>query len=459
MMVSRRAVLGYGLGAAGSLLLPSCSTRAARGPAGKAYTEAIAIIGAGAAGITAAQDLRARGFQNITILEARDRIGGRVHTVRASDGTPYELGAGWVHGQTDNSIYSLMKELNFPLLLSGDNSNTQIWDARGLPVTRKESRKRYERFTKYLERLREQAKVGETFAEAIRRLGPPPDAWTEHFLRSNIVETEAADLNELAARESNAPGGADGSDFIPAQGYGAFFHNFATQLPIRLNASVESIGIVSDRVRLAVHESGHVHNEDYAAVILTIPLGVLKARPQIFEFVLPEWKKSAIEKIGFGHFAKLFLQFPEVFWLPDARWMERMGAPDRFTQFFPLSPFTGSKTLIGIAGGSSAREWQSSTEAQLRDRAMKQLRQQFGKRVPDPVQIIRTDWSHDPLTRGAYSFPSRTTSVTDHEKLAAPLYDRLYFAGEATNAADYGTVHGAWDSGRRAAHELAAKFT
>lgn len=458
-MVSRRALLGYGLGAAGSLLLPGCATRAVRGPAGKPRSESIAIVGAGAAGLAAAQELRRRGFMNLSIFEARNRIGGRVHTLAADDGTPYELGAGWVHGHTDNSIYSLMKERNFPLRLSGSNSDTQLWNARGLPVTRNESRKRHAKFVRYLERIRENAKAEESLAEAIHRLGPPPDPWTEHFLRSNVVETEGAELNELAAREPNAPGGADGFDFIPGPGYAAFFEGEARQLSVHLNVRVEAIGLERDDVRLSISENGQPRTENFSAVILTLPLGVLKARPEIFEFNLPDWKQAAINNIGYGHFAKIILRFPEAFWPPDARWMERMGAADRITQFFPLSPFTGSKTLIGIAGGHQAMEWQNATDERLRKHATKQLRQQFGKRVPDPVQMIRTDWSYDPFARGAYSFFAKTTSVTDYEKLAAPLNDRLYFAGEATNAADYGTVHGAWDSGRRAAAELAQKFT
>lgn len=456
--ISRRTVLSYGLGTAGSLLLPACATRGLRGPASTVHSENIAIIGAGASGIAAAQELKVRGFQNVTVLEARARIGGRIHTIHASDNSLYELGAGWVHGHIDNSIRELMKELNFPLIRSGDNSDTQIWDARGLPVTRKESRKRYQKYASYIANIREKARDGETLAEAIRRIGPAPDIWNQHFLRSNIVETEGADLDQLAAPESKAEGGADGHDYIPGAGYTAFLENFTNQMPIRLNAKVQSIAMIGDRVRLTILENGRERTEDFAAVICTLPLGVLKKNPQIFDFALPQWKKDVIGSMGFGHFAKLFLQFPEVFWLPDARWMERMGEPQRITQFYPLNQMTGSKTLIAIAGGTNALRWQDATEAQMRELAMRQLRQQFGQRIPDPLQIVRTEWSQDPFTMGAYSYPGRTTSVTDYEKLAAPLNGRLFFAGEATNAADYGTVHGAWDSGRKAAARVAEKF-
>lgn len=464
-MISRRRLLQYGAAAWGSSLLPSCSTFARRHPASTDAKQApVAVIGAGAAGIACARRLTELGFSRVTLLEARPRIGGRVHAVTAGDGTTFELGAGWVHGDQRNSIYDTARAWGLPLVPSGSNGDTQIWDAKGRRISDRRSQARYHQFLRLLNEIRENSAEGVSVAEAFRqqilpRLDREESRWMSHFLRSNLVETEGAELEEIAAAENPLEGGAEGADYILADGYSGFLKRAAEGLPILTSSHVRQISTTPTGVQLERTSPQGTVKEHYSAVVITVPLGVLRTDQDLFAMKLPAWKTQAMEKIGYGHFCKLFLRFPSSFWPHHSRWLESMGRDDRFTQFFPISDFTGSKTLITIAGGRQARRWQETDDQLLAARAVAQLRRQFGREVPDAVEQVKSHWSADPYSAGAYSFRSVTTAVTDFENLARPVDDRLYFAGEATHTLDQGTVHGAWDSGLRAATEIARRFS
>lgn len=473
--MDRRRLLQIAAAATGTQILAGCVAKPLRQIAAMIPTdpissliqsESIAVIGAGASGLAAAQELGRFGFTNVEIFEARGRTGGRIHAVPGADGSSLELGAGWVHGQESNSIYNLARQLSLPIQRTSSDRGALVWDAGGRLYAATETQKQFEFFENFLERARAKSVAGESLAQAIERqkARSRPTAeqnlWLNHYLRSYIVETEGADLQDLSGQPETGEGGAEGDDYLLLDGYTSMFAKIAAQQKVHLNARVRRIAKNTTGVKLEVDFGGQRRDVEFSAVIVCLPLGVLKRNLELFVDPLPTWKADSIQNIGFGHFCKMFLTFDEVFWPPKSRWLESMGDEPRITQFFAMNEFTGSKTLVAIAGGRQAQRWQTTNPVELKVKAMTQLRRQFGRTVPDPIAApILSQWSLEPETLGAYAYSAKTTTVADFAKLAAPIDQKIFFAGEATSRFDTGTVHGAWDSGLRAAAEVRKRLS
>ncbi|KAK6003840.1 hypothetical protein QM012_008690 [Aureobasidium pullulans] len=240
-------------------------------------------------------------------------------------------------------------------------------------------------------------------------------------------------------------------------------------LDVRFGSVVEKItynvnGDDADSSATVTCSNGDVFEADQ--VILTSPLGVLKAETITFEPALPDWKKGAIERMGFGLLNKVVMVFPHAFWdsqydmfgfLNDAENKDSLNPDDyatrrgRFYMMWNCEKNSGRPVLSALMSGRAAHEVEITDNDTLLEEALEKLRRTFGaENVPTPVEVIVTRWKKDPFARGTYSFVGPATSPLDYDIMAAPV-GNLHFAGEATCGTHPATVHGAYLSGLRAA--------
>jgi monoamine oxidase len=217
-------------------------------------------------------------------------------------------------------------------------------------------------------------------------------------------------------------------------------------------------------VKTIRHNSRHIIleaiNETFEAdaAIITLPLGVLKSKSVEFAPALPSYVQKSIDLIPLGSFNKIALRFPEPFWQTDCDLIELIPETRSFVcQFINWFRYTQEPILIACLAADTSRQWEMKSDEEQKQLIMKVLRQYFGNSIPEPVNLAISRWGQDTFTLGAYSIVPPGVCKRDFEALGLQL-GHLYFAGEATSLSAQGTVHGAYESGIRAARQLLASF-
>jgi monoamine oxidase len=203
---------------------------------------------------------------------------------------------------------------------------------------------------------------------------------------------------------------------------------------------------------LRVWGGGRVFEAD--RVLVTLPLGVLKSGRVEFEPSLPPWKRRAIDSLGFGTLDPVYLEFPHRFW-PEEK--DFFGTVDSttFPRFFNRCKIWRTPALTASMGAGAAKRMEKAGDEEVIKEAMAALRAIFGPEIPEPVRWRVMRWSSDPYALGSYSNLGLDASPRDRASLAEPLEERLFFAGEATDAESPGTLQGAYLSGLREADRIA----
>lgn len=429
----------------------------------------VVVVGAGAAGLMAARELARRGLR-VAVLEARDRIGGRILTQRLADGPAVELGPEFIHGDNEDLADVATRA---GLALSPSDEKQWYHDGSRLePLPNL-----WERLGNILDRL-----------EPERH--PSLGAWLDAhggtlsdedrvLVREFVEGFHAAPSALMSARTlRDTRGGTDEDQQHVRNGYDRVPYTLAEQchrLGVRLflNRPVSAVTWTRGSVRLSTaaevdEPAWEIHAR---AAIITLPLGVLKVPPGeagavVFRPEL-EAKRELLEQLQPGHVARLILRFREGFWdwpqLPAAlradggRGFGFVHAPGAgLPVWWSLAP---DPVLVGWAGGPAARPLIGLSHQEVQRVALNAL-----ARILDcPLAALRSwlvdqhrhDWSADPYSRGAYSF-SQAGLEDAGGRLAEPVDDTLFFAGEATAGAEaLGTVGGALSSGVRAARQVA----
>lgn len=196
-----------------------------------------------------------------------------------------------------------------------------------------------------------------------------------------------------------------------------------------------------------------------ARVIVTVPLGVLKRDSIKFSPALPEAKLDAIEKLGMGALNKLALKFPKQFWSVQPHIISYInGDPnitDRHIDFWNWQKYIQQPILVAIISGNFSRSLSQMSQSEATQNIMSDLHVMFGKDIGMPTTTLLTQWHNDPFAYGSYATFSVNGSNDDCDRLAEPIGDQLFFAGEATYGKYLGTVHGALLSGEREANRIA----
>lgn len=407
----------------------------------------VVVIGAGAAGLAAA-DALSRAGRKVLVLEARDRVGGRCFT-RHMPGlaVPVELGAEFIHGEA-RSTQKLLRAAGIRAVESGREQRTLEGG-----------------------RLRR----ADGFAEAqraVRGASPDRDISFQAFLRERNIPPktralatmmvqgfDAADPARVSARSIIDEWGEGGelgdSQPRPQGGYGPLFDWLARSLvargvSIRLQRVVQRI----EWRRGGVILRGRFLGEPFAVrgrrAVVTLPLGVLQST-NLFSPPLGG-KRAALGMLASGAVIRVAMRFDREFWAsraPGVSFFHNPKAP--FPTFWTPLPMR-APLLTAWAGGPKAGRLTGSSERKLLAQALASVRSIF-RDAPEPAAAYVQDWARDPFARLGYSYV-RVGGEPGREELAQPLAGTLFFAGEATEAEEPGTVAGALKSGERAAREI-----
>lgn len=403
----------------------------------------VIVIGAGMAGLAAARRLADAGVQ-VTVVEARDRIGGRTWT-DTSLGVPVDLGAAWFHGTEGNPLVDLADEVG-ARTVETDFENVVVF-ADGTPVSPAVAEAVLGGWLKTMDEIYDaagDAGSDETVADALAARVDLADPLMQWAVASSINAEYAADPDELSLRWFGSEGQLGGPDVILPGGYVQLVDHLARGLNVTLGADVTRISYGDAGVRVDTAQG--VFEGD--RVIVTVPLGVLKADVIAFDPPLPDAKRQAIERLGFGLLDKVVLTFDESFWPSDHDMIGISGRDRPVSDLVNGLRFGDTPLLVGLRGGTNARLREAQSDEETVAEVLATLR------APQPTGMLVTRWAADPYARGSYSFIAVGSSPEDQRALAEPVGQRLGFAGEATHEEFSATVHGAYLSGLREADRI-----
>ncbi|MEM7517925.1 MAG: FAD-dependent oxidoreductase, partial [Planctomycetota bacterium] len=245
-----------------------------------------------------------------------------------------------------------------------------------------------------------------------------------------------------------------GGDHVLEGGYRTLVEALADGLDIRLGTPIAAVELEEDGVRVT---SAQGDSLTASHCIVTVPLGVLKAGHIRFEPALPASKQEAIDRMGFGYFEKTVLVFEEAFWTESIGggfyFLEGFGAERRNAVFYDMTRFAGAPTLVCLESGEPAKR-EGASPVKLQKEALEALGKALNQTCPAPIAAHATDWGTDPFSFGSYSYAAVGSTLSDATELSQPVGGRLLFAGEATSAKRYATVHGAFLTGLREARRI-----
>jgi monoamine oxidase len=427
----------------------------------------VVVVGAGAAGLAAAQAVSAGGLE-VCILEARNRIGGRVHTLRDRRiEMPIELGAEFVHGRPPE-IFSIARAANLSMAeVSGPHRY-----ARGGRFVGNESL--FSKVDQIFARMSEPSLPDQTFAQFLA--GSEADSEAQSLAKAYVEGFNAARADRISVRalagEMRAADAIDGDhSFRVKDGYDRIVDWLwrECKLPssaLRLETVTTTVRWRRGRVEVEAQTPSGAWTEPVAAscAVITLPIGVLKASegaPGAIRFVPALGQsRSALKRLEMGQAVRITLAFRRSFW-NQHRQLSRTGFihsdekcfPTWWTTLAPRAP-----ALTGWTGGAKAESIVGLTDAALADCAIDSLAHILGmarQAVQDEVESYWLhNWCADAFSRGAYSYAC-VGGMEARLELATPVENTLFFAGEATETEGHGgTVHGAIATGKRAAQAI-----
>ena len=448
--LKRRSFLKLGGGAMASFFMPYAQSET--GP-----TDCI-IIGAGIAGLAAGDYLRKKGW-GVTILEARERVGGRVWSRADWKGkNPMDVGASWIHGISKNPMAERAQKEGIRTV-PFDYEKKAVYHRGSSRISPEEETRIERNFRKTLklanataEELSMDVSLRKTFTGAGKKLGWSPEELAQlDFKAHTEIEHEfGASLEELSSQYWDEGEELSGGDVIVPGGLGAIVEPWARGQDIRFGQAVERVSYNRDGVRVRTSQGLEMRAKK---LILTVPLGILKKGKIVFDPLLPKEKLDAIGRIGFGNYQKTALLYEELFWDPELHLFDWDGGATgkEWAEWVNLYPFTGEPALIAFHTAQAAYGIESMTDREISDAATDALASALGKKVPRPKDMIVSKWGHDPYSLGAYSFMGVGATPADRTVLGKPLEGSLYFAGEAVSENYAATMHGAYETGLAAA--------
>lgn len=420
------------------------------------------IVGAGVAGLTAARLLQDAG-RTVVVLEARDRIGGRVHTDR-TDGI-VDLGASWIHGVDGSPVAAAaeafgMRTVEFTVGgFQVDSRPIAYHGPDGRPLSAEETRA----FAADVHAVdavlpdiiaasRPTASYRDVTDEALSRQGWSAERTqrVREYLEHRAEEQYGAWIEDLAAHGLDDDA-IEGDEVVFPDGYGVLPERLAEGLDIRLEHLVTRVDWSDDGVWVRTSHG------DFSGdtTVITVPVGVLQAGTMEIVPPLPPVNAEALGRLRMNAFEKVFLRFPTRFWEDGVYALRQQGPEARWWHsWYDLTALHDEPLLLTFAAGPAAAATRDWSDAEVQASIMAQLRRLYGDGIPDPIGMRRTAWQDDPFAHGSYAYMTVGSTTADHDALATPVGGVLHLAGEATWTDDPATVPAALFSGHRAAERI-----
>ncbi|XP_063814692.1 peroxisomal N(1)-acetyl-spermine/spermidine oxidase-like [Pseudophryne corroboree] len=481
----------------------------------------ILIIGSGISGLTATEKLHKHGFQNIKILEATGRTGGRIRTQKFAKGL-VEIGAQWIHGPSqENPVFQIasqfgllgpdaMREENQKIDLGGHPSGIPvIYSSSGKQISPEVFLSISDSYSSWLEKARNVSKidcdpdasVGGFLRQEIARSSPDWDKASVGInmaLLKGLLDMECCIVGTHSMDHvALCPFG----EYITFPGLDCTFPKGFESLVDHIKAELPNDTVLLNHAVKSIHWNGSFQGSDFRVypvqvqcedgntfvadhVIVTVPLGFLKKRVMdILSPPLPPSKIQAIKNLGFGAINKILLEFEKPFWDPNCTGIQLAWEGDSLTDpekdlkqnwmkklpgFVVLKPPDQSgHVLCAFIAGEESKFMETLTDEEILTTMTSLLRQFTGNPdLPPPISILRSQWYSQPYTGGSYSHVAVGSTGKDIDILAEPLPTdkdalkplQVLFAGEATERNFYSTTHGALMSGRREAQRLISRY-
>jgi monoamine oxidase len=422
----------------------------------------VLIIGAGISGLEAARLLQENGIKTL-ILEARNRTGGRIWSMRSKNSHILDMGANYIHGirgsipsgLRTNPIWDLTQEAKIRTRSTEKKDFLGSYSVDDSISVIRSWGNEYKAF------VRDETRISSTnvsfeyyanlFAKQKNLNGKQHDAFF-NYLFFTIGNVEGAELDILSAKGLLDIGSAHYGDehIFSETGYMALTDYLAKDVTgIRLEQVVTKINYNEKLVEVSTND-GQIYRAEF--VLVTVPLGVLKSKQIEFTPELPRWKLDAIDRIGFGNYEKVFLLWDRVWWnSSDFTFVRTSSESIGFRYWGSSDKLNNKATITCIFAGKSASQLKSTKN---QNEIVKEIRNTLQTMfpnitVPPPIESYMTHWNQDSFSFGSYSHFALNQKYEDSFYLSEPINNRLLFAGEATSIDTYGYTHGALLTARR----------
>ncbi len=431
------------------------------------HDDRVIIIGAGLAGLTAARRLvDQHGFnqpEQVVVLEASQRVGGRLHSDRTFGDAVADIGATWIHGTINNPVRKLTDHYGMDRWLTHWDS-LDIHDRSANLVT-KSSARRVSNKVQYsylkVRNRRRHMTIDQPMSQTLDDVGAPAlfkpnEQDIADYYYGEMVEELCQYHQNLSTLSWYTDWAFKGPDELLPDGYDVLPTMMSHGLDIRYGEHVAHIEYHDAGVTVTTSQG--IYHADRC--IVTLPLGVLKANSVTFTPVLPPQITNAVQSLGFGNRHRVVMEFPSIFWNNTVEFIGSVGS--RYGDYGKcdnilfvnrepvmhrpvisaetIADFSYRQEVLGAEGAAAV--------------VMERLRQIYGPSIPDPIQIAGSNWGSDPLFLGSYTAWKVGANKSDNATFSVPVDDRLFFAGEHTSIKYPSTVHGAMFSGVSAALRL-----
>ncbi|XP_053323020.1 lysine-specific histone demethylase 2 [Spea bombifrons] len=439
------------------------------------HNKSVIVIGAGPAGLAAARQLHNFGIK-VMVLEARDRIGGRVCDDKSFKGVTVGKGAQIVNGCINNPISIMCEQIGLKMRTLGEKCDLVQEGGR---LTDPTIDKRMDfHFNAILDVVAEWRKdktqnqdaplgdkIQEIYKAFIQESGIQFTEVEEKVLQFHLSNLEYAcgsNLDKVSARSwdhNEFFAQFAGDHTMLTDGYSTIMENLAEGLDICLKSPVISVDYTNQDIQVTVADGKTFSAQK---VLVTIPLALLQKSVIQFNPPLPEKKVKAINSLGAGVIEKVALQFPYRFWDSKIQGADFFGhiPPDSskrglFGVFYDMDPQGKHAVLMSVVTGDAVTAIKDLEDKQVVKQCMVVLRELFKEQdVPSPVKYFVTRWAKDSWAQMAYSFVKTGGSGEAYDILAEDIQGKIFFAGEATNRHFPQTVTGAYLSGVREASKI-----
>jgi len=411
----------------------------------------VVIIGAGIAGLGAARFFKDREVE-VILLEAQERVGGRLRTDR-SLGIPFDEGASWIHGPNGGNPITKLADAAGANTFFTDDDNVAVFDVDGSQYPDSGLDDAEGEYDSILADF--PGEINRSFQDVFYANYPQFQnnrLWT-YQLSAFLEFDTGADISKLSSLDFFDDQAFPGKDVILANGYDTIAEHLRQGIDVRLNTRVEGIDYSDEKINIATN--GASFEADF--LIIAAPLGVLKRGAIAFSPSLPPAKHQAISKLEMGTVNKFLCVWDSAFWDTDLQYIgytaEEKG---KFNYFLNLKKFADTNALMTFAFGNYAIQTEQMSDAQISAEIMSHLRSIYGNNIPNPTNMLGTRWGSNENAFGSYAFTPAGTRSTDFDILAESVNDKLFFAGEHTSRDYRGTVPGAFLSGEREARKIIA---